>query len=56
LPRKDAWMSDDCFACSQVAQMPSLPPREAVIVQDGWRVAHAFNSALEGWLVVLPLA
>jgi diadenosine tetraphosphate (Ap4A) HIT family hydrolase len=26
-----------------------------VIVEDGWRVAHAFNSALEGWLVVLPL-
>ena len=48
-------MSAVCFACSQVAQMPSLPPREAVIVEDGWRVAHAFNSALEGWLVVLPL-
>jgi diadenosine tetraphosphate (Ap4A) HIT family hydrolase len=48
-------MSTNCFSCSQVAQMPSLPPREAVIVEDGWRVAHAFNSALEGWLVVLPL-
>ena len=48
-------MNAICFACSQVAQLPSLPPREAVIVEDGWRVAHAFNSALEGWLVVLPL-
>ena len=48
-------MSDSCFACSLAAQLPSLPPREAVIVEDGWRVAHAFNSALEGWLVVLPL-
>jgi len=48
-------MSASCFACSQSAQLPSLPPREAVIVEGGWRVAHAFNSALEGWLVVLPL-
>lgn len=48
-------MSDDCFACSQAARLPSLPAREAILVEDGWRVAHAFNSALEGWLVVLPL-
>ena len=48
-------MSDACFACSQSDQLASLPPREAVVVEDGWRIAHAFNSALEGWLVLLPL-
>ncbi len=47
-------MVDGCYACSQTAQAGSLPPREALIVESGWRVAHAFNSALEGWLVVLP--
>lgn len=48
-------MADSCFACSQGARLESLPPREAVVVDDGWRVAHAFDSTLEGWLVVLPL-
>lgn len=48
-------MTDDCFACSHAARTASLPPREAVIVEGGWRVAHAFNSSLAGWLVVLPL-
>ena len=37
------------------ARTEPLPPREEVIVENGWRVAHAFNSALEGWLVVVPL-
>src|SRR5690349_9244093 len=31
-----------------------LPSRERVYVSDYWRVAHSFNSALAGWLVVLP--
>lgn len=48
-------MGTDCFACSQTARMSSLPPREAVIVESGWRIAHAFDSSLPGWLVVLPL-
>ena len=48
-------MSTACLACSESAQLYSLPPREALLVDDGWLIAHAFNSALEGWLVVLPL-
>lgn len=31
-----------------------LPPREDVLHTDHWRVAHAFNSGLPGWLVLLP--
>lgn len=35
--------------------MAERPPREWIIESEGWRVAHAINSALPGWLVVLPL-
>jgi diadenosine tetraphosphate (Ap4A) HIT family hydrolase len=42
-----------CFACDQQAAV-SPPPREDVMHTDHWRVAHAFNSTLPGWLVLLP--
>jgi len=42
-----------CYACDQQAAY-SLPPREDVMHTDHWRVAHAFNSTLPGWLVLLP--
>src|ERR1019366_3714786 len=41
------------FPCDQQLAI-SLPPREDVVHTDHWRVAHAFNSALPGWLVLLP--
>jgi diadenosine tetraphosphate (Ap4A) HIT family hydrolase len=25
------------------------------VLRDGWRVAHAFNTSLPGWLVLVPL-
>lgn len=34
--------------------MAVLPPGEDVVHTDHWRVAHAFNSTLPGWLVVVP--
>jgi diadenosine tetraphosphate (Ap4A) HIT family hydrolase len=40
--------------CANDAQIDALPPRENVFTDDHWRVAHAFNSALPGWMVVLP--
>ena len=43
----------ECFACDQQAAT-FLPPREDVARTDHWRVAHAFNSTLPGWLVLLP--
>ena len=43
-----------CFACDQQAAVV-LPPREDVVHTDHWRVAHAFNSTLPGWLVLLPI-
>ena len=42
-----------CFSCAGQAQ-PSRPPREEVLHTAHWRVAHAFNSTLPGWLVLLP--
>ncbi len=42
-----------CFACEQQAAA-SLPPRDDIVSSRHWRVAHAFNSALRGWLVLLP--
>ena len=42
-----------CFACNQQAA-EAAPPREDVLHTDHWRVAHAFNSTLAGWLVLLP--
>jgi len=42
-----------CFFCDQQAAA-TLPPRDDVVRTDHWRVAHAFNSTLPGWLVLLP--
>jgi diadenosine tetraphosphate (Ap4A) HIT family hydrolase len=42
-----------CFCCDQQA-VASLPPRDDVVHTDHWRVAHAFNSTLPGWLVLVP--
>ena len=45
---------DDCYPCRHNAAT-DLPPREAVVRTDHWRVVHAFNSSLAGWLVLVPL-
>lgn len=42
-----------CYSCDQQAAA-SLPPREDIVHTEHWRVAHAFNSSLPGWLVLLP--
>ena len=42
-----------CYSCDQQGA-GSLPPREDVVHTEHWRVAHAFNSTLPGWLVLLP--
>jgi len=43
-----------CYACEQEKMIETLPPRERVAVDDAWRVAHAMDTALAGWLVLLP--
>lgn len=46
--------SADCYTCAQEASAGELPPREFIAGDAQWRVAHAFGTGLEGWLVLLP--
>ena len=43
----------DCLPCRNTAA-PDLPIRERIVHTANWRVAHAFNTGLPGWLVVVP--
>ncbi|MEX0426344.1 HIT family protein [Nocardioides sp. DS6] len=45
----------DCFNCRGNADLDALPAREDITRTTHWRVAHAFDSSLPGWLVVVPL-
>ena len=47
-------MVDECYPCRMTARIDDLPPRELIHHQSGWRLAHAFNSSLPGWLVLIP--
>ncbi|MCX5558488.1 HIT family protein [Streptomyces sp. NBC_00038] len=44
----------DCYVCAKEARFHELPPRECVAFDEHWRVAHVFDTALPGWLVLLP--
>lgn len=44
----------ECMNCRDNAA-ETLPAREDVVRTEHWRVAHAFDTTLPGWLVVLPL-
>jgi len=44
----------ECYTCHNNQQVPALPPRELIALDDHWRVAHAFDTALPGWLVLIP--
>ena len=43
-----------CRSCEVTDRLDGLPPRERIVLDDLWRVAHAFDTALPGWLVLLP--
>lgn len=49
----DSRLVPGCYSCDQLAA-ESPPPREDVLTTEYWRIAHAFNSTLPGWLVLLP--
>ena len=44
----------DCYVCSMNQRIGELPAREQILVDRGWRAAHAFDSSLPGWLVLVP--
>lgn len=43
-----------CYTCSQEERIDGLPLSERIVFDQHWRVAHAFDTALPGWLVLLP--
>lgn len=43
----------DCLPCRNTA-IAELPIRERITQTQSWRVAHAFNTGLPGWLVMVP--
>lgn len=43
----------DCYTCAQNTAA-ELPLWERIAADEHWRVAHSFNSALPGWLVLMP--
>ncbi|MCF6467720.1 HIT family protein [Nonomuraea sp. MG754425] len=47
-------IAQNCYTCEQEGQFESLPPREKVGYDEYWRVAHAIDTALPGWLVLVP--
>jgi diadenosine tetraphosphate (Ap4A) HIT family hydrolase len=47
-------VTEDCLSC-RLSEQPDAPVRERILVRDGWRVAHNFDTSLPGWLVALPL-
>ncbi|WP_328551407.1 MULTISPECIES: HIT family protein [unclassified Streptomyces] len=47
-------VTPDCYACGREAEFDDLPPRERVAHDQLWRVAHVFDTAVRGWLVLLP--
>ncbi len=40
--------------CRSEERFDALPPRERVDTDEHWRVVHAFDSRLPGWLVLVP--
>lgn len=44
----------DCYVCHHNDQFHQLPPRERIAADPHWRVAHAFNTTLPGWLILVP--
>jgi len=47
-------MPADCYICARDAVLDTLPPRERIASDRLWRVAHAFDAALPGWLLLIP--
>jgi diadenosine tetraphosphate (Ap4A) HIT family hydrolase len=43
----------DCYNC-RITASPDPAPRDTIVRTDHWRVAHAFDTDLPGWLVLAP--
>jgi diadenosine tetraphosphate (Ap4A) HIT family hydrolase len=43
-----------CLSCVNNERIDTLPLRERVGLDEHWRTSHAFDTALPGWLVLVP--
>lgn len=43
-----------CYSCEQEAGLATGPEAERVYLGQYWRVAHAMQCPIPGWLIVLP--
>jgi diadenosine tetraphosphate (Ap4A) HIT family hydrolase len=46
---------DRCQACQRNAERFSYPVCENIFEDNYWRVCHAFNTSLPGWLIISAL-
>jgi diadenosine tetraphosphate (Ap4A) HIT family hydrolase len=47
-------VDQSCYSCATTDDPERiLPPRERIADRQGWRVAHAIDCALPGWLVLV---
>jgi diadenosine tetraphosphate (Ap4A) HIT family hydrolase len=44
-----------CLTCQRNAERHTYPIAENIFENDYWRVCHAFNTSLPGWLVIVAL-
>lgn len=44
----------DCWVCRNNDRFDDLPAWERIAADEHWRVAHAIDTALPGWLVLIP--
>jgi diadenosine tetraphosphate (Ap4A) HIT family hydrolase len=44
----------NCWVCGNNDRFDDLPTWERIAVDEYWRVAHAIDTALPGWLVLIP--
>lgn len=49
----DRRLIEGCYPCREQA-LPERRPWQEVLQTPHWRAAHAFNSTLPGWLVLVP--
>jgi diadenosine tetraphosphate (Ap4A) HIT family hydrolase len=52
-PEADEARVADCYVCRHTAAT-TLPPWQRIVRTARWRVVHDFQTALPGWLVVVP--
>ena len=45
--------SPPCHSCDRETEFDRLPTRELIAADEHWRVGHAFDTSLPGWLVLI---